>query len=171
MEFKEMADGNPIVLKTRKAMRVLGKLAAEWAMDESTRPDNLDVIAPGRIFAVNTQQLMDFLSDPDRPEEDRLSVEDLSFRDGVERVELIVRTPQNASILLPEPQVMASQTENKGQVTLEVPRIYDSIDFLSDGEQKANENYAVTFTQKDDEDALDAFLYPYLGSYICAQCI
>ena len=43
---------NPITLKTRKAMRVLGALISDWTRDENSRPPNARAEADGRILVI-----------------------------------------------------------------------------------------------------------------------
>ncbi|MGR3742862.1 MAG: hypothetical protein ACU0BC_01710 [Pseudooceanicola nanhaiensis] len=170
---------NPIELRTRKALRVVGALLDKWTTDASSRPSSASVEADGRLIVFDVADLeaqMDSL-----PEEDRLVPgTDYHLRDGIKQIELVLRRPDRVSFLLPEPEAMKHHHDlvNNGEMPgimlatlyrdLDKDEIEKQMPVFLDG--LPDEDPATYLVHVSGKNPLDAFLHPYLASYCCAQC-
>lgn len=174
--FGQMMD-NPMTLHTRKAMRVLGRLIAEWSLDPDSRPADAKFEADGRVMVIQADSFRKLLMG--QPDGDALSDQDFALRAGIAEVELILRRPDRFSILLPESEALAHQAQvakDGFQPRVRMARLYLDIDAadasrgspvnaeIDDETTPANYDLVV------DDKALDAFLHPHMAAYCCTQC-
>ncbi|WP_424986849.1 hypothetical protein [Microbulbifer sp. S227A] len=171
---------NPIELRTRKAMRVIGKLIEEWSINPDSHPEGARTELDGRLIVFSRgvfQKTLQAL-----PEIDRLGDEDYILRDNIAEIELMLRRPDRFSILLPEPEAIAFQQNAVQQglwPTVSLPMFYAEVPWDEGGDgwmphvaspdsrDDAPAGYAV---QLSGENPLDEFLRPYLAGYCCTQC-
>lgn len=172
-----MMKDNPMTLRTRKAMRVLGSLISEWSLDPDSRPASAKLEANGRVLVIGVESFRKILMG--QPGGDALGDRDFTLRAGITEVELILRRADRFSILLPEPEALEHQAKvvkNGLQPLVLMARMYLDIDAadadiglpvnaeIEDETTPANYNLVV------DDTALDAFLHPHLAAYCCTQC-
>ncbi len=158
---------NPFTLKTHKAAQVLGRLVRQWSTGELSPPGGS---GDGRTVVVDIEALRKMLLAELGPEE-------FEIRDGVKELELVKRTPERFSILLPEPEVLAHQAAlaQSGQpVVVNVGSLYVDMnpgDLDMNGKtSQPNPAHPASYPVTLGKNAFDAFLDPYMGSYVTAQC-
>lgn len=164
---------NPIELRTRKAARVLGKLISLWTTDPATRPADAKPDATGRMLVMGAESFRALMHGGI----DGLTLDDGDFtlRDDVTEVELILRTPGRASLLLPEPEAIAEQEATRGGGGL-LPGLKMTVlpSGLPGAEAWASvggtSDQATNQTKIEGFEALDQFLYPFMAGYMCSQC-
>ena len=179
---------NPIILKTHKAARVLGCLIARWSKDPTTIPDFAVFETDDRVAVMDTGPFLKFLAGLSNG--DGLNHEDIGFRDGVEQIELVLphRSQTRATLVLPEGSAVEFQEDMIDQfqrINIVMPHLYRQI--LEDPNTAAHSivhltavpdtdesGYLMSVLKDDNEpsaqDPMDLFLYPYLATYVCAQC-
>jgi hypothetical protein len=178
--------GNPIELHTNRAMRVLGSLIERWCLDPGSRPASARLEADGRIVVFSVEAFRQLIAD--LPEADRLTDDDLTLRENIREIELILRTEDRLSLLLPEPAAMSFQracAEGSLWPCVRLPSIYwkvDTSDRVSEGDwhggsaqitpdldDAAKATYLVVVAGEGTH-PLDGFIHPYMAAYACAQC-
>lgn len=163
---------NPFTLHTHKAAQVLGRLVRQWSTGEIAAPGVMQ--ADGRTVLVDIEAFRKVLLAELRPEE-------FEIRNGVKELELLTRAPDKFSILLPEQEVLEHQSERArtGQpVVVNVGSVYADVSpGAPEGGQGAhakaapdNPAYPASYPVTLGKDAFDAFLDPYMGTYVTAQC-
>ncbi len=166
---------NPVTLRTKKAMGVLGSLIRQWTIDPDARPQHTVEDARRCVFyidgfreALNAAGLKE--GRPDRDDGDYI------IRDGVAEVELILRQPERFSILLPEAEMIRHLQEHDGPLQLRMATLYTEID-PADPDLGANpitpaieDDGPATYDVTLGEDPFASFLDPYMASYVCGQC-
>lgn len=171
---------NPITLWSHKAMRVMGKLASQWATDPSSRPKDAREEAGGRVLVLSADAFLEFLANLDG--DDSLGEQDITVRRGISEVEIILRQEGRAALLMPEPEAIEEQklaAENPSlRPALQVPRLYMDLEsnprwipesFL-DTPPLPDSECSIQVIKLEDADPFDNFIHPYMGAYICAQC-
>lgn len=170
---------DPIEILSTKGLRVMGKCIAQWCVDPIKRPPNTRIEAGGRLVVFSKE---DFLAHLEAlPEEERLTRRDIRIRDDVKEIELIVRRDDRLSILLPDPEALKHQKviQQRGHpVAVMLPTLYQLLNKDDQqGKPWMDVNLDVTdLDPKTEEmrliggDPFEQFLYPYLASYLCAQC-
>lgn len=178
--------GNPIELHTNKALRVLGSLIERWCVDPGSWPASARQEADGRLIVFPVDAFRKVIAG--LPEADRLTEDDLTLRDDIQDIELILRTENRLSLLLPEPDALSHQRlacESGTWPGVRLPAIYWNIDtsggvpnndwiggsmtIAPELDDAARATYLV-FVQGDGTHPLDAFIHPYMAAYACAQC-
>ncbi len=171
---------NPIELRTRKALRVMGRLIEDWSVNPDSHPAGARTELDGRLIVFSRgvfQKTLEAL-----PEADRLTDEDYILREDIAEIELLLRRPDRFSILLPEPEAIAFQQNAVQQglwPTVSLPMVYADVPWDSDNPGWAA-HVQITGTRDGDpagytvqlsgENPLDEFLRPYLAGYCCTQC-
>lgn len=171
---------NPMELKTRKALRVVGGLIEEWSINPKSHPAGARSELGGRLIIFTREAFEAALAN--LPENDRLSEDDYKLRDNIAEIELLLRRPDRFSVLLPEPEAIEFQHRALQQdlwPTVSLPMVYRDIPW-----DTASEDWAVPveiaeirdndpagyMVQLSGENPLDEFLRPYLAGYCCTQC-
>ncbi|MEL6235001.1 MAG: hypothetical protein AAFR46_11380 [Pseudomonadota bacterium] len=208
---------NPITLWTQKAMRVMGMLAEKWAIYPESRPAEARAEMDGRILVLSTGAFEKHLASLG---EDALGPTDITFRDGISEVEIVLRAPGRATLLMPEASAMADQRDIADnppmRPTLQIGKTYldqlaqlvspvtgapgegtgddtgddtggagagaatgsdssgpsewQSVGFLNPT-PVTGDALDLMVVKLDTDDAMERFLHPYMGAYICTQCI
>jgi hypothetical protein len=176
--MKETSMEYPLEMRTRRALGVLGRLIFDWAENPARLPPEARR-EPGRIVIdlKSFRQVMDAegLTEGDPGDS---AAGDYAVRADVREVELIVRTPDRASILLPEPHVVTSYRGAMGPVEAPVVRLYkelaDALDAGGDADLTAArgpDDPVVYGKVQLGKDPLEAFIYPNTAYYSCTQCL
>ena len=168
-----------IEFHTQRALCAFGKLVATWAVNP---PEDAKSEAGGRILLLDVEAFRKHLSAvSDVPLEDR----EVSIDRDIRTIELVVRAPASdrATMLLPAADAIAFQNDLhrvSGRVNVEMPKFYAGIDHEKAEGGSIQEVpsidaddrplYVVSVIEGE-EDPMEAFLYPYLGNYMCSQCI
>ena len=178
--------GNPIELHTNKALRVLGGLIEKWCLDPESRPEAARLEADGRLVVFTKAHFMALIAD--LPDQDRLTDEDLTLRDDIREIELILRRRDRLPLLLPEPQALEFQRtacEGGTWPGVRLPAIYWNVDTsrgtpsddwaggsttIAPELDDASKGTYLVFSMGDGTHPLDAFIHPYMAAYACAQC-
>lgn len=171
---------NPIELKTRKALRVMGRLIEEWSIDPDSHPAGARTEFDGRLIVFPRAALQKTLEG--LPDADRLTEEDYELRDNIAEIELLLRRPDRFSIVLPEPEAIEFQHRALQQdlwPTVTLPMVYGDIPWDTASQDWAvhveiaemrDNDPAGYMVQLSGENPLDEFLRPYLAGYCCTQC-
>ncbi len=168
----------PLEMRTERALGTLGRLIFDWAENARSLPQGSREEAGRVVIGVSTfHQLMaaEGLVHGDPEDKD---AGDYAIRADVTEVELIRRTPQRASILLPEPQIVSYYRETTDPVEAPVVRLYKR---MADAHATGTTEQLTAVTESNDhavygkvtltDDPLEAFIYPNTGYYSCSQCI
>ena len=168
----------PLQMRTRRALGVLGRLIFDWTEDPGKLPPDARKEADRIVIELGTfRQLMDAegLTEGDPGDG---AAGDYAVRANVREVELILRNPDRASILLPEPHVVASCRAAMGPLEAPVVRLYKD---LADALETGGDAALTAANSPDDpvvygmvqlgEDPLEAFIYPNTAYYSCTQCL
>lgn len=159
---------NPIVLHTNRAMGRFGRLIRDWTLDPSTRPPH--VMEGARICVIRATDFVQAL------ESTGLDAKDFTLRPGVEHVELLLRTPDRLSVVLPEADLLESHLANDGPVVVHVARVYGDVDpdkpdfGMEDMTPAADDSGRATYEVTIQDDPFRRFIDPYMAAYVCTQC-
>ncbi|MDU9003676.1 hypothetical protein [Sedimentitalea todarodis] len=171
---------NPIELKTRKALRVIGGLIEAWSINPKSHPSGARTELDGRLIVFTKEAFEHSLAN--LPENDRLTEDDYALRENIIEIELLLRRPDRFSIVLPEPEAIEFQhtaLEQDLWPTVSLPRMYSEVSWSSSdqdwptpfaGGTASDSDAAGYVVQLDGENPLDEFLRPYLAGYCCTQC-
>lgn len=170
---------NPITLKTRKAMGVLGLLMREWTLDPASRPPHIEEAERRCVIAIEDFRMA--LRDRGLSEETAANPQgDYAVRAGIAEVELILRSPDRFSILLPEAEMIQHLEEeaNAGRsLHVRMARFYAGAgpavaDLVTTNDQPAvNDAGPAAVDVKLGIKPFETFLDPYIAAYSCTQCM
>ncbi|WP_282610498.1 hypothetical protein [Pelagibius sp. Alg239-R121] len=164
---------NPVTLRTKKAMGVLGKLIREWTVDPASRPDHRLEEERRCVFYVDA--FRNALNGEGLNEGQPESGDgDYCIRAGIEEVELILRQPNRFSILLPEAEMIHHLLDHDLPLQVRVAAVYaevvpgdpDAVPIRPAIEDSGPANYEVTLRDQ----PFECFLDPYMAAYVCGQC-
>lgn len=171
---------NPIELKTRKALRVMGRLIEDWSINPKSHPVGARTELDGRLIVFTREAFETALAG--LSDDDRLTADDYALRDNIAEIELLLRRPDRFSIVLPEPEAIKFQHRALQQdlwPTVSLPMVYGNIPWdtaspdwavhVEIAEMRDNDP-AGYMVQLSGENPLDEFLRPYLAGYCCTQC-
>ena len=171
---------NPIELKTRKALRVMGGLIEDWSVNPKSHPASARTELDGRLIVFTREAFEAVLAD--LSEEDRLTESDYKLHDNVAEIELLLRRPDRFSIVLPDPEAIAFQHRALQQdlwPTVSLPMLYADVEWGAserdwpvpvESKTQSDDDAAGYTVQLSGENPLDEFLRPYLAGYCCTQC-
>lgn len=166
---------NPLTLWTKDAAGALGALIREWTLEPASLPaghrmeDDRTCVIPVDAFREAMGGLVEGPREPGRPGAPR---PDYQIREGIAEIELILRRPDRASILLPEKVILDEQVARGDTLVLRVPAIYAEsgpAGAAPETPAKGSKEPAA-YDVAASGNALEAFLDPYLASYCCMQC-
>lgn len=168
----------PLEMRTERALGILGRLIFDWAENAESLPEGCRE-EPGRVvIKVETfHQLMqdEGLSQGDPGDK---AAGDYAVRADVREVELIRRTPERASILLPETDVVRGYRKMTAPVEVPLANLYKELAKGADGEGEVqlspardSGEGAIYAMVRLESDPLEAFIYPNTGYYSCTQCL
>ena len=166
---------NPVTLRTKKAMGVLGRLIREWATDAASRPQHKLEDERRCVFyidgfraALNGAGLTE--GRPDGNDGDYF------IREGIDEVELLLRQPRRFSILLPEAEMIDHLQKQDGPLQVRMATLYAEVD-PSEPDLGAkpiapavDDNGPATYDVTLGEHPFECFLDPYMAAYVCGQC-
>ena len=167
----------PLEMRTERALGILGKLIFDWAEDADSLPPGCREEAGRIIIEVETfHRLMQAAGlvqgDPGG------AGGDYAVRVNVTEIELVRRGPERASILLPEPHVVAGLRAMTEPVDAPVVRLYKRVvDGLGDTgparltEARHSTEDVLYGKVRLDGDPLESFIYPNTAYYSCTQCL
>lgn len=168
---------NPIELRTRRAMGVVGGLIRKWSTDPDCRPahrmegDRHCVIGIDAFLQVLAAQNL-IRGDMARDDEG-----DFAIRSDIREIELVLRKPDRISVLLPEQEVMTGMTGNSPPQLMRMPSLYSDIDPADPDLQNnplrraADDLRPATYVVTLGKDPFDTFLDPYMAAYSFSQCL
>lgn len=167
----------PLEMRSERALGILGRLIFDWAADPASLPDGAR--EEGGRIVLDVERFHALMRDQGLVQGDPGGAGgDYAVRADITGVELIRRSPERASILLPEPHIVAGYRAMTDPVAAPVVRLYKRVaDAHASGgkaeltEARASGEDVLYGTVTLDGDPLEAFIYPNTAYYSCTQCL
>lgn len=149
---------NPLKPINLKALRTLGELVRSWSIPGAL-PD--DARVDDHTYCIDREKFEQILADKGLK-----AGEDYILRPNIKSIELVVRREDVFTVTLPEQ--FTDLDADSGTTVIELPVIYEGIepDSVINGDDSTPATVEVQVTNT----KLDAFLDPYVASYVCSQC-
>jgi hypothetical protein len=167
----------PLEMRSERALGILGRLIFDWAEDPARLPPGARE-EDGRIV-LDVETFHGLLQREGLVQGDPGGAGgDYAVRVDITAVELIRRSPERASILLPERHVVTGYRAMTGPVEAPVVRLYKRVADAHAGgeaarlpEARASAEDVHYGTVPLAGDPLEAFIYPNTAYYSCTQCL
>ena len=167
----------PLELRTERAMGILGRLIFDWAEKPTPLTPGFRE-ETGRIV-IDVETFHQLMQDEGLMRGDPGSKGgDYAVRVNVRELELFFRSPDRASILLPEMQVVKAYRGMTAPIDVPVVRLYKEVaeDYSTGGPAQLNKALESMESVIDgkvrlESDPLESFIYPNTAYYSCTQCL
>lgn len=168
---------NPIELRTRRAMGIVGGLIRKWSVEPECRPAHR--MEGERHCVIGIDAFLQVLAEQNLKRGDMAQGDDGDFaiRGDIREIELVLRKPDRISILLPEQEVMTGMTGDTAPQIMRMPALYSDIDPADPDLQKnplrpaTDDHRPATYVVTLGKDPFDTFLDPYMAAYSFSQCL
>ncbi len=168
----------PLEMRTQSALGILGRLIFDWAENPYTLPPGHRIEGDRIIFAVDVFHSLMAAEGLRHGDPGDKTKGDYAVRADIREVELIRRSAGRASILLPEPEIVATCRTMTAPVDVPLASLYKD---LAEGSQNRGSvrlspardtgGSAIYAMVKLDSDPLETFIFPNTVYYSCTQCL